>query len=193
MDQLHINFRLKYVTLFAGVLCTTVIGGVVWYKSQPVDILISVFAAGTAVTALVYTAINSQFTSHVHLEQLRVKKLENAMTFIEYSSSTALVEAINTGVALREEIKGKTPAEIEQLLKDAPEKKKALIIIFNYFERLGIMVRLGAADEQALRDYYQSPVKRYWHSFRPWIDGLRNELQDAGLFTETESLVKRWN
>ena len=66
-------------------------------------------------------------------------------------------------------------------------------MILNYFERLGIIVRLGAADEQALRDYYCASVKRYWHSFRPWIDEMRNEFQDSALFSETEKLVTRWN
>jgi hypothetical protein len=193
MDQLHINIRLKYVTLLSGVLITAAVVGFFWYKAQPVNVLFSAIAAGTAITALVYTAINSQFTSQVYVEQLRVKKLENAMTFIEYSTSPEMVQAVDTGVALREEIKGKSPAEVKQLLANSPDKKKALIMIFNYFERLGVIVKLGAADEEALRHYYHAAVKRYWHSFRPWVEDMRNELQDAALFSETEYLVHRWD
>ena len=193
MDQLNVNIRLKYVTLLAGVFGTALVVAFFWHKTQPINVLFSVIAAGTAVTALVYTAINSQFTNQVHIEQLRVKKLENAMTFIEYSTSPQMVQSVECGVALRDEVKGKSAQDIKLLLENAPDKKRSLIMIFNYFERLGVLVRLGAADEDALRNYYQAAVKRYWHSFRPWVEYMRNELQDTALFSEIEGLVDRWN
>ena len=191
MDQVHINFRLKYITLLIGVAVTSVTTIMAGVKDRPVSELIALAGTGTALTALVYTAINSQFTSEVHLEQLRLKKLENAMTFIEYSSTPEMVNAVNIAQELRSEVREKTVKEIASILEASKEKKRSLIMIFNYFERLGIVVRLGTADEQALRDYYHTAVKRYWQSFKPWIEAQRNDL-DNTLFAEMEALVDRW-
>ena len=193
MDQLSINVRINYITLIVGVLITAAIVLVAWKSSQKPEVLLSIVAAGAAVTALVYTAINSQFTRQVHLEELRVKKLENAMAFIERSTSSEMIQAINLGVALREEVRGKNSDQVKQIIKSSPRKKEALVMIFNYFERLGVIVRLEAADEQALKDYYQAAIRRYWHSFNPWVHEIRSDLQDTTIFTETEKLVKRWS
>lgn len=193
MDQVQVNFKLKYITLIFGLIVTIVAVGVGVYKSLPIGNLLSLFAAGVALTALVYTAINSHFSSQVHLEQLRIKKLENSMIFIEYSSSPEMIRAVSVGMAFRNEVKGKNGKEITSIFSSEPEKKEAIIMIFNYFERLGIVVRSGAADEEALKEYYRGAIRRYWHSLSPWIKDLRAEYQDDNLMKEMEYLLERWN
>jgi hypothetical protein len=195
MDQLHVNFRLKYVTLIVGAVVTFGVACFLASRSQPSslpDLLIPAITAGIAITALIYTAINSEFTSRVHMEQLRVTKLDKAMSFIEKSSSLEMAKAVHVGVALRDEVKGKNLDQINAILAASSEKYESLIIIFNYFERMGILVRFDAADESALREYYRAAVIRYWHSFQVWIEDKRNVFQDQDLFHEFETLVKKW-
>lgn len=192
MDSVNINFTFRYVTLVLGTLITLVFVWLAYVGNQKAEILISVIAAGAAITALIYTAINSHFSAKIHVEQLRTKKLENAMYFIETSNTPDMVKAVHIGVNLQKEVSGKSSDEIKALINSSEEKRQALIMILNYFERMGVIVRKNAADEEVLKEYWHAAVKRYYHCFEPWILSARNELQDAALFLETKNLTKRW-
>lgn len=192
MDSVNVNFKFRYVTLVLGALTTLLFVLLAYVGGQSSEILISVTAAGSAITALIYTAINSHFTARIHVEQLRTKKLENAMYFIETSNTPDMVKAVHIGVNLQKEVKEKTSDQIRSLINSSEEKRQALIMILNYFERMGVIVRKEAADEEVLKEYWHAAVKRYYHCFEPWILSARNELQDAALFVETENLTKRW-
>jgi hypothetical protein len=154
--------------------------------------LVPVVSAGIALTALAYLAMTFHTNTEVRVEELRLKRLEYAMNFIERSSAPDMVKAIRVAADIRKESVGKSADEIVQMIENDPAKTEALVMIFNYFERLGIVVRLGAADEVALKEYYSVPIRRYWHLYNSWVVARRNELQTTDLFCEVERLANRW-
>ncbi len=111
---------------------------------------------------------------------------------MEGSATPHIVKAIELATRLRMEMKKPDSPGLLPLVQQTPEYNEALITVFNYFERLGIIVRLEAADETALRDYFSSPVKRYWHTYADWVASKRNEVQTTDLFCEIEALTQRW-
>lgn len=195
MDTLKLSFRLRFVVLISGVLISAgAVALFVYFQwaTSPKELL-PVVSAGIALTALAYAAMNVHLTTSIKAEELRLKRLEYALNFIDRSAMPDMVKAIRVIAELRKAAQGKEGKEVVQMIEGDPTRSEALIMVFNYFERLGIIVRLDAADENALKDYYSAPIRRYWHSFSSWVSAKRDELQTTDLFCEFEYLAKRWH
>ena len=194
MDSITLNIRLRYVILFLGFAVTTIT--TIWLNKSGLlgtdkDVL-EVISVGVALTTLVYTAMAVQLTSKIRIEDLRLKKIEIALDFMKQSAQPEMVKAIRIIADIRKEIHALENSEAVKLIEASSEKTEALIFIFNYFERLGLMVRLNAADEKALKEYFSVPVRRMWHPFSQWITAKRTEVQTSDLFCEFEFLANRW-
>lgn len=162
-----------------------------WELAQSPNDLVQVASVCIALIALGYTAMTLQQSTSIRAEELRLKKLDYAMTFIERSSMPEMARAFRIVAGLRKKVEGQSPEEVVKLIDDDPDHMESVIMVFNYFERLGIIIRLNAADEQALRDYYISPVQQYWSLFRAWVDEKRRS-RGSDTFCEIEYLVNRW-
>jgi hypothetical protein len=194
MDNIVLYLKLRYAVLILGLIFTaTVLFAFLYFQwaTSPKD-LVPVASVCIALIALSYAVMTLHQNTFIRAEELRLKKLDYAMNFIELSSTPEMVKAFRISYGLREDVQENTPRDLVQLIDNDPEKMEALILVFNYFERLGIIIRLNAADEQALKEYYEIPVKQYWSQFYQWVNSKRTASHPK-LFCEMEFLVNRWN
>lgn len=194
MNSITLNIRLRYVVLFLGSIITTI--ATIWLNKLGLlesnkDVL-EVISVGVALTTLVYTAMAVQLSTKIRAEDLRLKKVEIALDFMKQSAQPEMVRAIRIIADIKKEMHNLDNLEAIKLIEASSEKTEALILNFNYFERLGLIVRLNAADENALKEYFSVPVRRIWYPFNQWIIAKRAEVQTPDLFSEFEFLANRW-
>lgn len=194
MDKIELYIKLRYALLIFGLLFTASVLFAFHYfqwTTSPKD-LAPVASVCIALIGLGYVAMSLHQNIFIRTEELRLKKLEYAMNFIGQTSSQEMVKAFRISFELRETIQNSAPKDLVQLIDSEPEKMEALILVFNYFERLGLVVRLNAADEQALKEYYGIPIRQYWLQFQAWVESKR-KVAGPQLFSEIEGLVNRWS
>lgn len=194
MDNITLVVRLRYAVLILGIIFTAVVSFSFLYfqwASSPKE-LIPIISACVALIALCYAAMTLHLNTEIRVEELRIRKLEYAMSFIERSSMPDMATAFRICYNLRKTMGKKTTEELIQLIEDDKEVLEAMIIVLNYFERLGIIIRFSAADEQALKDYYSVPIQSIWSLFHEWIEAKRKTSGSKNLFCELEFLIHRW-
>jgi len=135
---------------------------------------------------------NEPTLRYVRLELPRLESLSHAMDFMSKSNSPDMVRALRIAADLRRETHGRDRNEFVKAVKASSERTEALIMILNHLEHLGITVRLQAATEEPLKEYYGVPVRRAWHLYGAWIAFKRVEVQTADLYSEVEFFAKRW-
>lgn len=193
-DETRITIRIRFVVLIFGLLLTAVFALLVWLEpsSSWNDLFLSI-AAGIGLTSLVYQAINTRLYIELRNESLRLEQKKNAMYLIEATNTKEMSEAILTGVKLREELQieaaGVNTIEEKMGIK---ENKHAIILIFNFYERLALAVQNDYANEEILKEYFQTSMKRYWDLFNGWITKSRREWNDDTLLIEFENIKNKW-
>ncbi len=195
MDEVKVSFRLKYVVLVVG-LVLLVAGAIVYSKYVPNATILEVVAiagAGVALLALIYSAMNHHQNTQIHLEMLRIRKIEQSVRIVEQFGAPEMAPYIRTCIELRKQVAGAEPRAIYDTIESKTQNHDAVVAVLNFFEALGIVVRMGGADERLLREYFSPVVHRYWNSLHEWIFKKRGELGSQDLFSELEFLVRRWS
>ena len=83
--------------------------------------------------------------------------------------------------------------EVIEVLANDKEKQTAVVSMLNYMEKLAIAVEVGVADEDTLREFFDSIIRLYYHALRGFIEYKRTDLSDASVFVRFESLAIRWS
>jgi hypothetical protein len=195
MDTFNVNITIRYITLVIGFLATVAV--TIWAFSassshEPKDI-VPVAAAGIAATALVYSAMSLHANQILNERKLLQEKKLLSLNLISEWHKPDMVKLTIVGAALRKQIKDIQPKEVIEVLANDKEKQTAVVSMLNYMEKLAISVNVGVADEETLREFFDSIVRLYYHALRGFIEYKRMDLSDANVFIRFEDLAKRWS
>lgn len=194
MGEIEFTIRLKYIILITGLLIISSLSLLltIYADSKILERSSSVFGVGIAVLSVVYSALSLHQSNQIRKEELRIKKAEYAMDFISETNDPEFSSRFIDCIKLRDEISDKSGEELDNVIESNDEYHEALTSVLNYLERLGVLVNSGSADEKVLMDYFQSPVRIYWHAFSGWIERKRRERETQDLFCEFEKLAEKW-
>ena len=194
MDTLNVNVRVRYITLLIGFLATVAVTIWAFFASsshEPKDI-VPVTAAGITATALVYAAMSLHANQILNERKLLQEKKQLSLNLIGEWHKPDMAKLTIVGAAVRKEVKDLHPKEVVDILTNDKEKQMAVVSMLNYMEKMAISVDVGVADEETLREFFDSIVRLNYHALRGFIEYRRTELSDASVFIKYEGLAKRW-
>lgn len=153
---------------------------------RPVLIFIASVLAGASALMAAVNAIDAR------MSQLQQAKALAALDFIHRWNAPEFYYAKK---AWREVALGmkelKTPMEQRAYL-DEQDRLTNVVAVLNFLESLGNAVRLGIADEETARRFFQSILLDAWHRMEPFVKNRRAERQNARLLQDLEWLFNRW-
>lgn len=62
------------------------------------------------------------------------------------------------------------------------------LLVFQFFERMGIQAREGLVTPKAVRDYFGTMPQFYWCGWTDWVEERREEKGDPEIWIEFENL-----
>jgi hypothetical protein len=195
MDTFNVNLTIRYITLVVGFLATIAVTIWAYFTSsthEPKDI-VPVTVAGIAATALVYSAMSLHANQILNERKLLQEKKLLSLSLISEWHKPDMVHLTIVGAVLRKQIKDLQPKEVIEVLANDKEKQTAVVSMLNYMEKLAISVNVGVADEETLREFFDSIIRLYYHALKGFIEYKRIDLSDANVFIRFEDLAKRWS
>jgi Domain of unknown function (DUF4760) len=219
----ELNFRVRYITLFTGLFLTAV--AVLAYiklgRSPDIEGAMAIFAAGVALTALIYTAMNIHLVSThqkqtltmqaqaITIQQQAIKlqtqaiELQNETT--KFNKRMRALEIVNqwnspeirklTLIAddVGRDIENLTPKELADLLHNNKDKYMAAILTLNFLENMALAVRHELADEEFLKDFFKLTIRFYFSALKAIVDMERKTFKSSQIFNEIEDLLGKWS
>jgi hypothetical protein len=223
LDQLSVRLTVKYITLIVGLLATMFAVFIYIYLSKDgpkVEGIMATAAAGIALTALIYTAMNLHLLSDTQKETIQVQQQaitiqqqaatlqqqafmlqQESTVFQKRMYATELVSQWNSpetkkitlvADAMGKDIKELNPREVADLLKRDKDKQVAVLLVLGFLENMALAIKHDLADEAFLKEFFHVTVKIYYHALKIVIELERKEYKNDSIFNEFEALVKRW-
>jgi hypothetical protein len=221
IDELKIRFR--YVTLVTGLFLTAV--AVLAYiklgRSPEIEGAMAIFAAGVALTALTYTAMNIHLVSTHQKQtltmqaqaitiqqqaiQLQTQAIELQNETTNFNKKMRALDIVNqwnspeirklTLIAddVGRDIENFSPKELADLLQNNKDKYMAAILTLNFLENMSLAIRHKLADEQFLKDFFKLTIRFYFSALKGIIDMERKTFKSNQIFNEIEDLLDKWS
>ena len=123
-------------------------------------------------------------------EDVQHRRLDVSFQLMATWNEPDVVEAARVVRPVLKSATGKAPAEILALLQKEEAKGQAFKKIFDFFENVGLAVRVGYADRPTLCLYYAKAVERYYATFEGYVGALR--ATQPGLYEQFEWLYREW-
>jgi TorA maturation chaperone TorD len=188
-----VQFRVT-VQILAGLVVA--LFGLLFYYLSSYRTLVAFVAAAIAGAAgavsAYYAAKSLAATTVQNAEAVERKKLDSAFQFIQRWNDPAFSETKRHWRSVLAEMRKKTPQDIFSVLADDVQKRSTVQDILNPLEELGLAVRMGAVDEEAVKDAFGLMVEEYYNVFGGWIEIVRKDYHSPGLYREFEWLRNSW-
>ena len=198
MDTIRIAARVRYVTLIVGLSASGLLAiAFCWFLLGPTDAdrakkTIEVFGIGIGVTALTYTAMTVRQICDQAAEAIARDRRKVAAEMVSQWHSPEMVALTLKGHKLRHAAKSNANVDVIELIKNDQDAEKAIVCIFNYFEKLAISIDHDLVDEDYLRTFFGNIVKGYFHDLFQFAEKKRRQLQTTKVFDRFEAMAKRW-
>lgn len=144
-----------------------------------------VIASASVVAGVVYYSLQIRHQNLQIQQQTKMRQTDLVIRLYSTFISTEFVDASMKLLAL--EFKGYKDFvnKYGPILSGKPELK-ALLIVDNFFNQVGILLRRGFIDADLARDVFTYRVETLWKKAEPIILGLRKELNqpEAGKWFE---------
>lgn len=215
MDTFNLTIRYKFFVL--GLMLVGVVELMLWRFQQGVTTkdYLEVLAAGIALTALAYTAlqVNNSYRVQERDFELRLKERtadieskklekeadrqvrlkEKAADTIALFLTPSMAQLNATARELAESLSGLSPNEIKATLSNDAEKRHAALALLNFFEYVATCVKNNIIDEGVVRDFLEAALNFHYTHYRGYIELRRKELMSQTIFANLEYLSKKWS
>jgi len=197
MDTIRIQARIKYATLIVGILASITLAIVFLLAIRPADLerakeAIEVFGVGAALTSLVYTAMTVHNIHENTAAAIARDRTKYSAELVSQWHSPEMVSLTIKGYKIRQVAKERPGVDTLELIRSEADGERAIVCIFNYFEKLALSLEHGIADETYLRDFFAPIVRGYYHDLFGFATTKRRQLQTSKIFDRFEEMAKRW-
>jgi Domain of unknown function (DUF4760) len=213
----------KYVTLIAGIVLTVlivVLYGLLNREGAKIEGMMAIAAAGIALTALIYTAMNVHLVSANQRQTIEIQKQATeiqkeakqlqqlAMEFQHnekiarkkvYASNLVMqwndpetTKLTVVAQALDKEVMDLKPGEVADFLQENKEKQIAVFRVLNFLENMALSIKHDLADEQFLKEYFHDILKVHYFILQTFIQSEINTRKTLNVYPEFRALVERW-
>ena len=198
MDTLRIQARIKYVTLILGVLLSSTLAVSFYFfliKATDPDRpkkVVEIFGVGAALATLVYAAMTVHQMNDASAMTVSHDRIRYAADLVSQWHNPEMVTLTLIGFKIRHAVRAQQGGGVLDIIRGEPEGEKAIVCIFNYFEKVALCVEYGIVNEAFLRDFFAFTASGYYHDAFPFIKLKRAEARTDTAFEKFETMVRRW-
>jgi hypothetical protein len=181
-----------WVYLIAAIILTTAYQ---IFKKYRQTVVFLATALGVAAAILQFQAQTDQLHAQASQNHAAVRhsRVQVAFEYMRRWNDESFRATLPEATAALEGVAGKSPEQIHEYLGKNDAQRKALMAVFNLFEDIGLAVRTGYADDEALCQFFSEPVKRYFSTLRPWLDFYRAKTGRHGAYEHYQWLNESWS
>lgn len=192
------SIKIKYVTLTICALLTLI--ALLWLRAKggdnaTFDNYLKIGGFGTALTTLIYTAMNLNLVYQAQIANQRLSQKKYSSGLINKYSSPSYIKLTQLAHDLKIDIKNLDSKQVAAHL-NKPENtqfKHALAVTLNFLEHLAICIEHDLADEDLLYDYFKSIVVANYFALKTFIEQTRLERSNNRIFVKFEELAISWS
>ncbi len=187
----------KWTILFIFIFLYLIgIGGAAWHTYEATDPskavptveslkIIFIMLGGLGVILPTYLNVwQSLETARLLEDQTKRNIIENTFRLLEKWDDTSLFEARKFTRELKDNQNNLSPDQLKQWIKDKPELRQSVIILFNCFDLIRISIEQDRIDEGIIKDAIGEVFLDMYGRFKPWIKEQSQSSQK-----DTEKLV----
>jgi hypothetical protein len=191
------DFHIKgsYASLVLALLVLPLVAASLYWwlgSSRRVEVVMAIIAAGIALTALIYSAINVHQILDTNEETLANNRLKFASELITSYNEPEMPQLTVIAAALSKTLIKLQPGEVNTYLQENKDAEMDIIYILNFFEGMAQAVDRKLADEAFLRDYFQLIVRVNYHALKMYIESQQKEYQSEIPGKKFKWLAERW-
>jgi hypothetical protein len=191
------DFHVKgsYASLVLALLVLPLVAASLYWwlgSSRRVEVVMAIIAAGIALTALIYSAINVHQILDTNEETLANNRLKFASELITSYNEPEMPQLTVIAAALSKTLIKLQPGEVNAYLQENKDAEMDIIYILNFFEGMAQAVDRKLADEAFLRDYFQLIVRVNYHALKLYIESQQKEYQSEIPGKKFKWLAERW-
>jgi hypothetical protein len=191
------DFHVKgsYASLVLALLVLPLVAASLYWwlgSSRRVEVVMAIIAAGIALTALIYSAINVHQILDTNEETLANNRLKFASELIASYNEPEMPQLTVIAAALSKTLIKLQPGEVNTYLQENKDAEMDIIYILNFFEGMAQAVDRKLADEAFLRDYFQLIVRVNYHALKMYIESQQKEYQSEIPGKKFKWLAERW-
>lgn len=201
-SRFDFHFEGSYASLVLVLLLLPAIAAPLywWRSSTPkIEVVMAIIAAGIALTALIYSAINVQQilstnekTLATHEETLANDRLKFAYELIADYNEPEMPQLTVIATALQTTLMELDPKEVYQYLQENKGAEMNVIYILNFFEGMAQAVDRKLADEALLKEFFQLIVRVNYRALETYITSLHKKFSSKVPGRKFKWLAERW-
>lgn len=202
-DQLDFSFSAKYFWLFVGIGSTATIAGLVAYilvngeptikTSQLIAVITPIVAGGTVMTTLLYNTFNYHLNHQLNSLKLKQDQKIAALNLIGEFQKKEMIDCTFFTIGYFKQNGDKNIKELSPAILKDKDLRLAATVLLNFYERVGLAVELGVADEEILKDFFKGIFNRQFYIMKEYIEDVRKDRHDNQIFIQFEKAALKWN
>jgi len=170
------------IFMFAGILIFFSI--VYWPDTQMLQV-IATFGI------LILTLVTIYYVDREYEEKKKENKTTRTIQMVgRYTGNTALIESV--GMLNNPTIVNPVFVPGSFMFSNGDWNRRS-IIVFAYFEELGMQLKFGLIDFEIIYDYFQIDIPKFYKIYKPYIDYLRNINNAPNAFEDFEYMCEKIN
>ncbi len=132
-------------------------GNTIIFLGSGIGVAATVIAAALSFEELRGVANHYELSVEQHKQAIAHDRQAVAFLYMEKFGALPIGDAASA----LEDVKSKTPEQIDEYLRSNPQAKGALVKVFNCFEEMALAAQFTYADEATLCALLEEPVVRY--------------------------------
>ena len=108
-------------------------------------------------------------TANLLVDEARRKKIENTFSLLEKWDDKSLFDARKFTRELKEQYNELSANQIKERIKNTPELRQSVILLFNYFELIRISIEHDRVDAKIIKELLGSVAIDICKRFDPWL------------------------
>ena len=195
IDKLVISFSIKYAVLITGLATTCILAIYFFYNlDRSLDVAVKIIGLGIGVTTAIYAALNLHRIHDVQIRNLALKKREFSFKLIDEFNSPEMSKLTLICHTIESELREKqhTSEQIMVILNGDENKRRAVISVLNFYEKMALTIKYDLSDEIVLKEFFLGLTTRTYNAFEEYIRLKGNRDEKPKVFSEFIELVKKW-
>ena len=192
MDNIKIQIKIRYITLFVSLLLTLIISVTYYISEKNLELTLAMVGAGIALTAVIYSAISTNLIYQIESEKFENERKKISMDFIEKWSNPEMSKLNSKASYALLKIQSLNDEELKTYLTENQDKQMAILNLLNLFENISIAVNNKIADEEILKSFYKEILCPSYSQLKKIISIIRHQEKNQNYWSEYETLIEKW-
>lgn len=198
MNKMKVNFEVKYIVVFLIIIF--VLGLILFYVlyrngvSYTLTDIMGYAAGSVAIMTLIYHALSLESQHKFHQQNLFLTRNQYAYDVVSKFNDPHMTNALQFLYKIDKEkdtfFPDKKVQDFLDYIKENHADRQKIIMIFNYFEQLSILVKNKHIEEKIIKDSFRTVFINTFVLMKPYIDYCQQDNRST--WCNYEALAGKW-